>query len=392
MIKEKVGMDQADDEGRRKRTWDEARTVVVKVGTQVLADESGKLSRARMADLAAQVERLRRPGRRVLLVSSGAIGAGMGRLGLAVRPTELRTLQACAAVGQPFLMTAWEEAFAPFGCHVAQILLTAADFDHRVRYLNMRNTLSSLFEMGCVPIINENDTVSAAEIRFGDNDTLAAMVAALVQADALVLLSGVNGLFTADPRHDPSACRVPMVRRVEDVRELAQATRSRLGTGGMRSKLKATRLAAASGTAVFLADGGENSVIDKLAAGDDIGTLFLPEQEQRLPAWKRWLGFTAQPSGDVLLDAGACEAVRRRGCSLLPIGVTGVTGEFGKGAVVRLVDQAGEEIGRGLSEYPSTEINKLRGLRTEQLRRLIGPLAAEEIIHRDNLVVTRSGD
>jgi glutamate 5-kinase len=377
MISEKVGMDQADDEGRRKRTWDEARTVVVKVGTQVLADESGKLSRARMADLAAQVERLRRPGRRVLLVSSGAIGAGMGRLGLAVRPTELRTLQACAAVGQPFLMTAWEEAFAPFGCHVAQILLTAADFDHRVRYLNMRN---------------ENDTVSAAEIRFGDNDTLAAMVAALVQADALVLLSGVNGLFTADPRHDPSARRVPMVRRVEDVRELAQATRSRLGTGGMRSKLKATRLAAASGTAVFLADGGENSVIDKLAAGDDIGTLFLPEQEQRLPAWKRWLGFTAQPSGDVLLDAGACEAVRRRGCSLLPIGVTGVTGEFGKGAVVRLVDQAGEEIGRGLSEYPSTEINKLRGLRTEQLRRLIGPLAAEEIIHRDNLVVTRSGD
>lgn len=385
-------MDQAADEGRRKRTWDDARTVVVKVGTQVLADEAGKLSRSRMADLAGQVDRLRKPGRRVLLVSSGAIGAGMGRLGLATRPAELRTLQACAAVGQPFLMTAWEEAFAPFGRHVAQILLTAADFDHRARYLNMRNTLSSLFEMGCVPIINENDTVSAAEIRFGDNDTLAAMVAALVQADALVLLSGVNGLFTADPRHDPSARRVPVVRRVEDVRELAQATRSRLGTGGMRSKLKATRLAAASGTAVFLADGGENSVIDKLAAGDDLGTLFLPEQEQRLPAWKRWLGFTAQPSGDVLLDGGACEAVRRRGCSLLPIGVTGVTGEFGKGAVVRLVDHAGEEVGRGLSEYPSTEIDKLRGLRTEQIRRLMGPLAAEEIVHRDNLVVTRQGD
>ena len=374
----------------RRRTWDEARTVVVKVGTQVLADESGSLSRPRMAALAGQVDRLRKPGRRVMLVSSGAIGAGMGRLGLATRPTELRNLQACAAVGQPFLMTAWEEAFFPFGCHVAQILLTAADFDHRVRYLNMRNTLSSLFEMGCVPIINENDTVSAAEIRFGDNDTLAAMVAALVQADALVLLSGVNGLFTADPRHDPAAQRVPLVRRVDEVRELAQATRSRLGTGGMRSKLKATRLAAASGTAVFLADGGQESVIDKLATGEDIGTLFLPEQEQRMPAWKRWLGFTAQPSGDVVLDVGACEAVRRRGCSLLPIGVTAVKGEFGKGAVVRLVDPAGEEIGRGLTEYPSVEIEKLRGMRTEQIRRLSGPLASEEIVHRDNLVVTKA--
>jgi len=374
----------------RRRTWEAARTVVVKVGTQVLADESGSLSRSRMAALAGQVDRLRKPGRRVVLVSSGAIGAGMGRLGLATRPTELRNLQACAAVGQPFLMTAWEEAFLPFGCHVAQILLTAADFDHRIRYLNMRNTLSSLFEMGCVPIINENDTVSAAEIRFGDNDTLAAMVAALVQADALVLLSGVNGLFTADPRHDPAARRVPLVRRVDEVRELAQATRSRLGTGGMRSKLKATRLAAASGTAVFLADGGQESVIDKLATGEDIGTLFLPELEQRMPAWKRWLGFTAQPSGDVVLDVGACEAVRRRGCSLLPIGVTAVKGEFGKGAVVRLVDPAGEEIGRGLTEYPSVEIEKLRGMRTEHIRRLSGPLASEEIIHRDNLVLTKA--
>ncbi|MFM7113272.1 MAG: glutamate 5-kinase [Planctomycetota bacterium] len=383
-------MDLAAEGDWRRRTWEAARTVVVKVGTQVLADESGSLSRSRMAALAGQVDRLRKPGRRVVLVSSGAIGAGMGRLGLATRPTELRNLQACAAVGQPFLMTAWEEAFLPFGCHVAQILLTAADFDHRVRYLNMRNTLSSLFEMGCVPIINENDTVSAAEIRFGDNDTLAAMVAALVQADALVLLSGVNGLFTADPRHDPAAQRVPLVRRVDEVRELAQATRSRLGTGGMRSKLKATRLAAASGTAVFLADGGQESVIDKLATGEDIGTLFLPEQEQRMPAWKRWLGFTAQPSGDVVLDVGACEAVRRRGCSLLPIGVTAVKGEFGKGAVVRLVDPAGEEIGRGLTEYPSVEIEKLRGMRTEQIRRLSGPLASEEIVHRDNLVVTKA--
>ncbi|MFN5329203.1 MAG: glutamate 5-kinase [Planctomycetota bacterium] len=384
-------MDAAVDEGKRRQTWDSARTVVVKVGTQVLADEAGQLSRERIAALAGQVDRLRQPGRRVLLVSSGAIGAGMGRLGLATRPTELRTLQACAAVGQPFLMTAWEEAFSPFGCHTAQILLTAADFDHRVRYLNMRNTLSSLFEMGCVPIINENDTVSAAEIRFGDNDTLAAMVAALVQADALILLSGVNGLFTADPRHDPTAKRVPLVRRVDDVRELAQSTRSRLGTGGMRSKLRATRLAAASGTAVFLADGGEAGVIDRLAVGDDIGTLFLPEQDQRLPAWKRWLGFTAQPSGSVHMDSGAVDAVRLRGCSLLPIGITGVTGEFGKGAVISLLDPTGAEIARGLCEYSSIDIDKLRGLRTEQIRRIHGPLATEEIVHRDNLVVTMSG-
>ena len=204
-------MDAAVDEGKRRQTWDSARTVVVKVGTQVLADEAGQLSRERMAALAGQVDRLRQPGRRVLLVSSGAIGAGMGRLGLATRPTELRTLQACAAVGQPFLMTAWEEAFSPYGCHTAQILLTAADFDHRVRYLNMRNTLASLFEMGCVPIINENDTTSVAEIKFGDNDRLAALVAGLIQADLLVLLSGVDGLFNGDPRVDQSASRVSWV-------------------------------------------------------------------------------------------------------------------------------------------------------------------------------------
>jgi glutamate 5-kinase len=221
----------------RVRLITKARVVVVKVGTQVLADESGRLSSERIATLAEQIDRLAKGGRRVILVSSGAIGAGVGRLKLSARPTELPGLQACAAVGQPYLMTAWESAFGPLGMPTAQILLNAADFDNRSRYLNMRNTLASLFEMGCVPIINENDTTSVAEIKFGDNDRLAALVAGLIQADLLVLLSGVDGLFDGDPRVDQSASRVSWVDDIDSVLGLAQATKSRLGTGGMRSKL-----------------------------------------------------------------------------------------------------------------------------------------------------------
>src|SRR6266478_6353888 len=260
-----------------------AHTVVVKVGTNVLAGPDGQLDAGRLQALADQVQRLREQGRKVASVSSGAIGAGVGRLGLDKRPSDLRHLQACAAVGQGFLMRAYEECLARHGTHTAQILLTAGDFDNRTRYLNARNTILTLFEWNVLPIINENDTVSVAEIRFGDNDHLAAMV-----TDA--------------------------------------------------------------GESVLIANGTQPDILERIFAAEPVGTLFLPHGNT-VPAWKRWLGYTAQPKGQLLVDAGARQAVQHKGRSLLPIGVTAVAGSFGKGDVVALVDPSGLEFARGLTNY-----------------------------------------
>src|SRR5262249_19305233 len=248
---------------------------------------------------------LRGAGRKVVLVSSGAIGAGIGRLGLAKRPSDLRQLQACAAVGQAFLMRAWEDCLAAHGIPTAQLLLTAGDFDHRGRYLNARNTIVSLFEWGCLPVINENDTVSVDEIRFGDNDHLAAMVTNLLQAPLLVLLTSVDGLFEGDPAGHPDAKALATVPEIDGhIMEMAGASRSALGTGGMRSKLRAARLATAAGESVIIANGGVTDILDRIFAAEAIGTLFLPHGST-LPAWKRWLGFTARPRGRLFVDAGA---------------------------------------------------------------------------------------
>src|SRR5262245_5763367 len=254
--------------------------VVVKVGTNVLADTSGTLDRGRIQALADQLYRASAGGRRVALVSSGAIGAGVGRLGLGRRPTDLPHLQACAAVGQCALMQAYQDCLAAHGVHAAQILLTAGDFDSRVRYLNARHTILTLFEYGCLPVINEHDTVSVAEIKFGDNDHLAAMVANLLQAPLLVLLTNVDGLYTSDPREDPTARLVPTVAHIDrSVTEMAAPTKSDLGTGGMRSKLRAARLATAAGGAVVMANGSAEDVLDAVFAGREVGTFFLPHRE-----------------------------------------------------------------------------------------------------------------
>jgi glutamate 5-kinase len=364
-----------------------AHTVVVKVGTNVLTRPDGTLEPARVQDLADQLRRLRDAGRRVALVSSGAIGAGMGRLGLARRPADLRHLQACAAVGQAFLMRAYEDCLARHGIPTAQVLLTAGDFDSRARYLNARNTIVTLFEWGCLPIINENDTVSVAEIRFGDNDHLAALVTNLLRAPLLVLLSVVDGLFEADPGSDPSAALVPTVPVIDHaVLEKAGAGKSALGSGGMRSKLRAARLATVAGESVILANGGRPGVLDAVFRAEPVGTLFLPHN-RTLPAWKRWLGYAARPRGRLVVDAGARAAVQHQGRSLLPIGVVRVAGTFHKGDVVALCDEAGVEFARGLSAYSSTDLERLRGLRTDQIRDTLGTVPYEEVVHRDNLVV-----
>jgi glutamate 5-kinase len=364
-----------------------AHTVVVKVGTNVLTRADGTLEPARVQALADQLHRLRAGGRKVALVSSGAIGAGVGRLGLGHRPTDLRQLQACAAVGQSFLMRAYEDCLAAHDIPTAQILLTAGDFDSRARYLNARNTIVTLFEWGCLPVINENDTVSVAEIRFGDNDHLAAMVTNLLQAPLLVLLSVVDGLYTADPGSDPSAELVATVPEIDAaVMEKAGAGRSALGSGGMRSKLRAARLATVAGESVNMANGSRPGVLDAIFGGEPVGTLFLPH-DRTLPAWKRWLGFTARPRGRVVVDAGARQAVQHKGSSLLPIGVVQVAGAFGKGDVVSVCDADGTEFARGLTNYSAADLDRLRGLRTDQIREVLGTFPYEEVVHRDNLVV-----
>jgi glutamate 5-kinase len=371
----------------RQEVVTQARTVVVKVGTNVLAAADGRLDPARLQALADQIERIRKTGRQVALVSSGAIGAGLGRLGLSTRPADLRQLQACAAIGQSFLMRAYQECLDRHGAHTAQILLTAGDFDSRARYLNVRNTILMLFEWGVLPIINENDTVSVAEIKFGDNDHLAAMVTNLLQAPLLILLTIVDGLYPIDPQTDASAAKIDTVPLIDGaVMELAGSSKSSLGTGGMRSKLRAARLATAAGESVIMANGTVPGILDAIFAGEPVGTLFLPHGVS-VPAWKRWVGYTARPKGRLVVDAGAFAAVKEKGRSLLPIGVVQVLGHFNKGDVVALCDSAGHEFARGLTNYPAADAQRIAGLRSEQIAETLGSAPYAEIVHRDNLVV-----
>ncbi|HLN27013.1 MAG TPA: glutamate 5-kinase [Gemmataceae bacterium] len=364
-----------------------ADTVVVKIGTNVLTDTDGTLDRGRLQALADQVQRIRQSGRKVALVSSGAIGAGIGHLGLGRRPTNLRHLQACAAVGQGFLMRAYQEALAGHGTHTAQILLTASDFDNRTRYLNARNTILTLFEWNCLPIINENDTVSVAEIRFGDNDHLAAMVTNLLRAPLLMLLTVVDGLCATDPNANPGASIMLTVPQIDgSIMDMAGGSRSALGTGGMRSKLRAARLVTAAGESVIIANGKRPLILDEIFAAEPVGTLFMPHGST-VPAWKRWLGYTARPKGRLVVDAGARNAVQNKGRSLLAIGVMQVAGVFGKGDVISLCDSDGTEFARGLTNYSSADATRICGLRTEQIAEALGSLPYDEVVHRDNLVV-----
>ena len=364
-----------------------AHVAVIKVGTNVLADSLGHLDRHRIQSLADQLQRVWASGRKLALVTSGAIGAGVGKLGLGKRPTDLSQLQACAAVGQSALMQHYQECLAPHGIHTAQILLTAGDFDNRARYLNARNTIRTLFEYNALPIINENDTVSVAEIKFGDNDRLAAMVTNLLRAPLLVLLTNVDGLYSDDPRINPEAALVSVVPKIDlAVTNLAATTTSTLGTGGMQSKLRAARLATAAGESVIMANGSLDGILDRVFAGEPVGTLFLPHG-QDVPAWKRWLGFTARPLGSLRIDAGAKRALLELGRSLLPVGVVAIQGEFGKGDVISICDEKGEEVARGLCNYSSDDASRLLGKNTEQIANLLGSISYPELVHRDNLVV-----
>ena len=308
-----------------------ARTWVVKVGTSVLASPDGTLDLVRIAHLAEQICAVANTGRRVALVSSGAVGAGIGRLGLSRRPDNLRQLQAAAAVGQAYLIRAYDEGLRRHGRHAAQLLLTHEDFDSRARYLNMRNTLTALFEWDAVPIINENDTISVDEIKFGDNDRLAAMVANLLQAPLLVILSVVDGLCQTDPGSGALGEAIPLIANLDDATlGLAGDSKSALGTGGMRSKLQAAGLVTQAGGSVVIASGTKPETLTRILAGDPVGTLFLPRRSTQ-GARKRWIGLTARPRGHYVVDPGARTALEIGTKSLLAIGIVEVVGEFEKG-------------------------------------------------------------
>ncbi len=367
-----------------------ATTLVVKVGTRVLTGSDGLLDYDQIARLGEELHEVIQTGRRVALVSSGAVGAGMGRLGMNRRPTDLAQLQAVAAIGQSALVEAYERSLRAHGRHAAQILVTAEDLENRARYLNARNTLLTLLDLGAIPIINENDTLSTDELRitFGDNDRLAAIVTNLIQAPLLVLLSDVEGLYDGVPG-DPEAKIVRTVTHLDDsVYCLARDEATGLGQGGMASKLEAARLATTAGENVIIASGRMPGVLTKILAGQEVGTLILA-QGQTVAARKRWIGFTVQPRGHLVLDDGACRAVQSSGRSLLPIGVLDAVGQFEKGDVVALGDAGRVEFARGLTNYSSDEIRRIKGLRTDEIAGVLGHHPYDEVIHRDNMVVTR---
>ena len=364
-----------------------AQTWIVKVGTSVLTGADGALDLARVDHLAEQISRIMDSGRKVALISSGAVGAGMGQLGWKRRPDNLRQLQAAAAVGQAYLIRAYDEGLRRHRRHAAQLLLTHEDFDSRPRYLNMRNTLNALFECDAVPNITENDTISVDEIKFGDNDRLAAMVTNLLQAPLLIILSVVDGLYRSEPGGSKEPELVPLVPQIDDqVLGLAGAGKSTLGTGGMQSKLAAARLVTQAGGSVIIASGTKPEPLSRILAGLPAGTLFLAHGATHR-ARKRWIGLTARPRGHYVVDAGARLALESGSKSLLAIGIVEVVGEFEKGDVVGIRDAAGQEFARGLTNYTTADALRIRGLRTPEARQTLGAAVYDEVVHRDNLVL-----
>lgn len=369
----------------------EAHLIVVKVGTRVVTHPDGRLNEQRIEQLAEEIHCVRQSGRKVVLVSSGAVGAGVGRLGLPGRPADLAELQAVAAIGQSLLVEAYDQTFRRYNDVAAQILLTADVIENRTSYLNARNTLLALLNrFDAVPIINENDTVAVEELRmtFGDNDRLAALVTNLLQAQLLVLLSDVEGLFSGDPR-DPKSELIPLVRRIDDsIFELVRDKKTGLSKGGMESKLRAAQLVTTGGGNVIIASGKGPGALKKIIAGEPVGTLFFAKGAT-VTARKRWFGLSIQPRGQLIVDAGARDAIEKRGKSLLPIGVVDVVGQFQKGDLVALRDPDGCEFAKGLSNYSAEDVRRIKGLRTRQIAQVLGWLPYEEVIHRDNLLVTR---
>ena len=364
-----------------------ARRVVVKVGSNVLTEDHG-LNLKAIRSISRQICCLIDGGIEIILISSGAMASGIRKIGLDKRPDEIPKRQAIAAVGQAGLIMEYEKAFARYHKKVAQILLTGDDLNNRKRYLNARNTLCMLLSWQVVPIINENDTVMIEEIQFGDNDNLAAMITLLMDADILVNLTDIDGLYTKDPRTNSDADFIPLVSTIgEDIKKIAGDIPGALGTGGMLSKINAAKKVTAAGVPMVIANGGRPDVLKKLFSGKDVGTFFTPKKK-KLKSRKCWIAFTLKPKGVIRIDDGAAAAILNRGKSLLPSGIVGVEGEFSVGAPVEFRKTDNETLGTGLVNYSSTDIRKIMGLKSSQIKNCLGHKPYDDVIHRDNLAVT----
>lgn len=361
--------------------------IVIKVGTSTLTDFRGMIDRGYLASLADEMWNIKSTNRDQLIVTSGAIRAGMERMGLTERPRTIPEKQAAAAVGQGILMQVYADVFQKRGMTTAQVLLTREDFGDRRRYLNARNTMLTLFRHGIVPIVNENDTVAVDEIRFGDNDTLSALVAAIVEADLLIILSDVPGLYDSDPNVRPDAKIIPIVDEINnDIRSIAGGTRGLNGTGGMKTKIEAAEIAMSCGVTMVVADGRQPGIISDIIHGKRVGTTFIPKAEP-LCGRKRWIAYGIAAKGSITVNEGAKRMIYERGKSLLPVGVIGVSGDFSSGDVVEVLDSHGNQFARGFVNYSADEVRQILGRRSSEIESILGYKDFDEVIHRDNMVL-----
>lgn len=366
-----------------------ARRIVIKVGTSTLTYANGKLNLCQIERLVREMADLHNRDLEVILVSSGAIGVGANRMGLKKIPKTIPEKQALAAIGQGALMQLYEKLFSEYNQTVAQVLLTRGDFDERIRYLNATNALLAILNMKVIPIVNENDTVAVEEIKFGDNDTLSALVAGLVDADLLIILSDVNGLYNVDPRSNSDAHLLARVTEINpEIEESSHNRGSGFASGGMFTKLKAARVCMASGIPMVIANSAEENVIRRVAAGEEVGTLFVP-REGKMHAREKWLAFGSLVQGSIEVDEGAATALTKKGRSLLASGITGVTGDFERGAVVGVSTPSGTEIARGIVHYSAGEIRLIAGKKSTAIENILGEKDYDEVIHRNNLWVVR---
>ncbi len=362
--------------------------IVIKIGTNLLADRVKGVNPEKIDEIAGSVSFLKSIGKEVAIVSSGAIGAGVAALKLPAKPKSIPEKQAAAAVGQPLLMEAYETAFRKQGIDIAQILLTKDDFVNRNRYVNAKNTFSVLFEKGVIPVINENDSVAVEEIKLGDNDNLSALVANLIEADVLVILSDIDGLFTDDPAKNTKAELIPVVEKISSqIEKLAKKSVSDLSTGGMITKIQAAKRCVSAGIAVIIANGTRPRAIEEIFSGNFNGTLFLP-RESNLNVRKKWIGFISHSKGYVVVDEGAKEALLMKQKSLLPSGILDVCGDFNPNDTIAVKDLDGAEIARGVSGYSSADLKKIKGKKTSEIEKILHRKSCDEVIHKDNLVIT----
>lgn len=371
----------------RKALISQVKRVVIKIGSSVLTNENGKILEGVFDEIAKEIFKIKSKGIESIVVSSGAIAAGMKKLGLKEKPKDVLMKQAVAACGQSTLMWYYEKAFSVFGERVAQILLTHDGLSVRKRFLNARKTLFTLLEIGVIPIVNENDTVAVEEIVLGDNDKLAALVTNLIEADLLILLSDIDGLYNKDPRNHRDAELISVIDKIDEgIEEIAGETLGRTTTGGMKTKIEASKIAAAFGIPTIIANGKRPNTLSEIFSGKGTGTLLLPAKE-KLKSRKHWIAFTLKPSGEIIIDDGAKRAIISLGKSLLPSGIKEILGDFETGELVRCLDEGGIEVARGLASYSSDEIKKIAGAKTTDIEKILGYKYSDEVIHRNDLVV-----